>query len=138
MHPGECKLGNMSCFKCGQLGHFLKDCPKQNIVQNKQNDRDGRLNFMQATLEGPPIFQGRLEAPPNIQTPPPPQDRIYAYTNADALASTSNVVTGQLLLVRYDVFVLFDSDATHYFIFLELARKSCDIIEKTIKFLGWP
>ena len=97
MHPGECKMGNMSCFKCGQLGHFLKDCPKQNIVQNKQNDRDGRLNFMQATLEGPPIFQGRLEAPPNTQTPPPPQDRIYAYTNADALASTSNVVAGQLL-----------------------------------------
>ena len=109
-------MGNMSCFKCGRLGHFLKDCPKQNIVQNKQNDRDGRLNFMQATLEGPRIFQGQLEAPPNTQTPPPPQDRICAYTNADALASTSNVVAGQLLLVRYDAFVLVNSRGTHFFV----------------------
>ena len=81
------------CYKCGQLGHFLKDCPKQNFEQNNQN---GRLNFIQSEIEGPQIFQGRLEAPPTTQTPLPPQGRIYAYTNVDTLASTSNVVAGQI------------------------------------------
>ncbi|KAL5579985.1 hypothetical protein UlMin_012427 [Ulmus minor] len=44
---------------------------------------------MQALLEGPPINQGRLEAPE-------PEANIYAYTKGDVDAGASNVVTGQL------------------------------------------
>ena len=50
---------------------------------------------MQAALEGPSIAQGRLEAP---------QAHLYAYTNADAIASTSNVVKGQISLLGVDVY----------------------------------
>ena len=72
------------------------------------------------TIEGPSISQGRLEAPPQAQ--------LYAYTNADAIASTSNVVAGQTLVHSVDVYTLFDSGATHSFISTKLARslKECD------------
>ena len=67
---------------------------------------------MQAAIEGTPISQGRLEAP---------QAQLFAYTNADTLASTSNVVAGQTLLKSCDVYTLFDSGATHSFISTKLA-----------------
>ena len=35
-HPGECRRGTMSCFSCGQNGHYIKDCPKLNQTQGNQ------------------------------------------------------------------------------------------------------
>ena len=52
---------------------------------------------------------------------PLPQAQLYAYTNADAMASTSNVVAGQLSLAFYELYALFDSGATHSFILTKLA-----------------
>lgn len=73
---------------------------------------------MQAALDGPPIFQGRLEPPLAIQTPPPSQARMYAHINIDVLVSTLNVVAGHLPLVCLEAFVLLDSGATHSLFFV--------------------
>ncbi|XP_049385641.1 uncharacterized protein LOC125849713, partial [Solanum stenotomum] len=27
-HPGKCRQGQTGCFKCGQEGHIIKECPK--------------------------------------------------------------------------------------------------------------
>ena len=83
---------------------------------------------MQPTLEGPQISQGRLEAPPQ-------QAQLYAYTNADAMASTSNVVAGQLSLASYDVYALFDSGATHSFISTKLALSISSDKDRTSRIL---
>ena len=130
-HPGECRKGTMSCFACGQSGHFVKDCPKQNQPQGNQfqsRNNIPRLNAMQPALEGPAISQGRLEAPV-------PQARLYAYTNADAVASTSNVVAGQTSLASYDVYTLFDTGVSHSFISTKLALSISNSYDRTPRLL---
>lgn len=73
-----------------------------------------RLNVKQHILEGPAITQGRLKAPM-------PEAQLYAYTNADVMASTSSVMEGQTSLYSYEVYTLFDSGASHSLISTKLA-----------------
>ena len=70
---------------------------------------------MQATIEGPTIQQGRLEAPP------PTTNSRFAFTK-DEVAGTSNVIIGQTLVTSKIAQVLFDTCATHSFISTSFAR----------------
>ncbi|KAL5545103.1 hypothetical protein UlMin_008887 [Ulmus minor] len=63
---------------------------------------------MQAQIEGPPIGQGRLEAPK-------PEAKFFAYTKTYVEAGTFNIVIGQLSVTNLTLHVLFDSGATHSF-----------------------
>ena len=60
-----------------------------------------------------------------------PQASRYVYNNADVMASTSNVVVCQLSRASYDVYVLFDSGATHSFILTKLALSISSIKDRT-------
>ncbi|XP_024018880.1 uncharacterized protein LOC112090859 [Morus notabilis] len=105
-HLGECKAGTNICFTCGKEGHFSKDCysnpqnranQNQQRVQNQPRASGNQLHAIQATIDGPQISQGRLEAPE-------PQARIYAYTMGDTATGTSTVVTGQLPVANHDAY----------------------------------
>ncbi|GMN22191.1 hypothetical protein TIFTF001_040201 [Ficus carica] len=88
-HPEVCKMGTNACYICDMEGHYARNYPQNNQNQNPQypnRNASSQLHAVQARLEGPSITQGRLEAPE-------PQARIYAYTNGDAEAGTSHVVT---------------------------------------------
>ncbi|KAA3473682.1 endogenous retrovirus group K, member 6 [Gossypium australe] len=40
-HPGNCRLNDRSCFRCGSLDHFISDfleSIEQDIVQNPRSD----------------------------------------------------------------------------------------------------
>ncbi|GMN23223.1 hypothetical protein TIFTF001_043654 [Ficus carica] len=93
----DCPRQNAESFPKRQNNH-----PAQSSKQFGRNKRKGNFtgqgqqqrNYPQrrnnqgneARIEGPSITQGRLEAPE-------PQARIYTYTNGDAEAGTSHVVT---------------------------------------------
>ncbi|GMN33625.1 hypothetical protein TIFTF001_044817, partial [Ficus carica] len=90
-NPGVCRKGTNACYLCGKEGHYARSCPQNNQNQNQSpqypnRNASSQLHAVQARLEGPSIAQGRLEAPE-------PQARIYAYTDGNAEAGTSNVVT---------------------------------------------
>ncbi|KAH0706733.1 hypothetical protein KY289_011809 [Solanum tuberosum] len=46
-HSGTCREGSTGCFKCGQNGHFMQECPK-----NKQGNGNGG-NRAQSSLVAP-------------------------------------------------------------------------------------
>ena len=66
---------------------------------------------------------------------PVPQAQLYAYTNAYAMASTSNVVAGQLSLAFHDVYALFDSGITHSFISTKLTLRISSEKDRTPRIL---
>ena len=112
-HQRECQAGNPNvCYQCGKEGHYVRHCPNfanyKNVPAPNKNPAP-KAYVMQATLEGPSISQGRLEAPEL-------EAKIYAYTKGDIEAGTSNVVTGQLSVANLTLHVLFDSGATYSFI----------------------
>ncbi|KAL5550352.1 hypothetical protein UlMin_000528 [Ulmus minor] len=107
------------CYKCGKEGHYAKFFPNPSSYGNVPPQSKGqapKAYAIQAQIEGPPISQGRLEAPE-------PEAKIFAYTKGDIEAGTSNVVTGQLSVANLSLHVLFDSGATHSFISSVCASK---------------
>ena len=63
------------------------------------------------------------------------ETHLYAYTNADVMASTSNIVACQLSLAFYDVYMLFDSSSTNSFISTKLAMSISSVKDRTPRIL---
>ena len=89
-------MGTNICYRCRQVGHFVRDCPKQ---------RGG-----DASLQ---IGNNRR---------PPTQARVYALTPSEA-ETENGVVIGILPLFTSKAIILFKSGATYSFISAKYVRR---------------
>ena len=88
-HKGVCYRESGACFKCGQMGHRIKDCPS-----------------MKSEL---------MAKPTEVKQRPKVQGRVFAITEQDAKASKS-VVTGTIPIFSHTARVLIDPGSTHSFV----------------------
>jgi hypothetical protein len=95
-HYGPCCVGTNICYRCGQVGHFVHDCPKQ---------RGGAASLQTENNRKPPT-----------------QAKVYALTSSET-EMENGVITCILPLFTGKVVILFDSSATHSFISAKYARR---------------
>ncbi|XP_076906629.1 uncharacterized protein LOC143562811 [Bidens hawaiensis] len=83
-HQGICRQGTGACFRCGETGHMIKNCPKQDTKKKI----------------------GGNVAPPNTG------GRVFTLSATDA-KNAPGTVSGTLQLGERCIYVLFDTRATH-------------------------
>ncbi|XP_074355258.1 uncharacterized protein LOC141693960 [Apium graveolens] len=116
-HLGECYQANVTCFNCGQKGHYASHCKEKATIcyscgKKGHMAKDCRK---QAPKESSTL---RLMAPPSNK----PTAHTFNMTVKDADAD-NDVIAGTLLVNSEDACILIDSGATRSFISLNCMSK---------------
>ncbi|KAH0724869.1 hypothetical protein KY284_000734 [Solanum tuberosum] len=112
---------SQGCFKCGQEGHFLKECPKNRQGSGNQGNR------AQSSLVAPPdkVAPRRATSGAGRGT-----NHLYAITSRQEQENSLDVVTGMIKVFSFDVYALLNPGASLYFVTPYVANKFDVLLEK--------
>uniref|UniRef100_A0A1U7Y0C0 Uncharacterized protein LOC104243127 n=1 Tax=Nicotiana sylvestris TaxID=4096 RepID=A0A1U7Y0C0_NICSY len=104
-HLGQCHVLTGECFRCGQMGHHLRDCPQP------------LRNFNQASIQSatPTQTTRNTSGATGQRNASRGQAIVFAFTRQDAQAS-NDVVTCILSVCSFDTLALIDPGSTHSYV----------------------
>ncbi|PKU60379.1 hypothetical protein MA16_Dca018499 [Dendrobium catenatum] len=122
-HFGQCYRMAGLCFRCGQSGHRIAECPQMGFDQRSEGfvrpaGSAGRPRTVPPRPEG---FAGRGGGSSSAPRRPPTvqreqiQPRVYSLSQQEA-RDAPDVVTGTIYISDQPCRVLFDSGASHSFL----------------------
>ncbi|KAI0500013.1 hypothetical protein KFK09_018221 [Dendrobium nobile] len=137
-HHGQCYRIAGLCFRCGQSGHRIAECPQMGFDQRSEFRSEGFVRPVGSAAGRPRTVPPRPEGfagrgsgsssaprrPPTIQreqsssvasAPAPVQPRVYSLSQQEA-RDAPDVVTGTVYISDQPCRVLFDSGASHSFL----------------------
>ncbi|XP_049406113.1 uncharacterized protein LOC125869702 [Solanum stenotomum] len=96
-HPSACRDGSTGCFKCGEEGHFMEECPKNRQGNGNSGNRAQSSSITPPDKAAPRGATSRTVGGANCQ---------YAITSHQEKENSPNVVTRVIKFITFDVYAL--------------------------------
>ncbi|KAA3466744.1 DNA/RNA polymerases superfamily protein [Gossypium australe] len=129
-HPGECRMDDRTCFKCGSQDHFIRDCPRMAKKDKIQNARSGNT----ATRGRPPRNTGNAISSKGVTKDSTTRSKARAPVRAYAIhareeLTSPDVITGTFSLYNTNIVALIDPGSTHSYVCMKLVAGKSLLVE---------